>query len=76
MFFKRANSAEKLLLNFRNASLSHCFRNSSLTTFGINYVCLITWVAANLENMENLENSGNLNNCQNLRENSGKFKVL
>ena len=29
--FKRANSVEKQLLNFRNASVSHCFRNSSLT---------------------------------------------
>ena len=24
----------------------------------------------------NLKNSGNLKNCQNLRENSGKFKLL
>ena len=31
MFFKNANSVEKRLLNFRNASVSHCFRNSSLT---------------------------------------------
>ena len=31
MFFKRANSVEKQLLNFRNASVSHCFRNSLLT---------------------------------------------
>ena len=31
MFFKRANSVEKQLLNFRNASVLHCFRNSSLT---------------------------------------------
>ena len=31
VFFKHANSAEKPLLNYRNASLSHCFRNSSLT---------------------------------------------
>ena len=30
MFFKRANSVEKQLLNFRNASVSQCFRNSSL----------------------------------------------
>ena len=30
MFFKRANLVEKQLLNFRNASVSHCFRNSSL----------------------------------------------
>ena len=30
MFFKCANSVEKQLLNFRNASVSHCFRNSSL----------------------------------------------
>ena len=31
MFFKRVNSAEKRVLNFRNASVLHCFRNSSLT---------------------------------------------
>ena len=31
MFFKSANSVQKQLLNFRNASVSHCFRNSSLT---------------------------------------------
>ena len=31
MFFMRANSVEKQLLNFRNASVSHCSRNSSLT---------------------------------------------
>ena len=30
-FFKCTNSVEKQLLNFRNASVSHCFRNSSLT---------------------------------------------
>ena len=30
MFFKRANSVEKQLLNVRNASVSHCLRNSSL----------------------------------------------
>ena len=31
MFFKLVNSAEKQPLNFRNASVSHCFGNSSLT---------------------------------------------
>ena len=31
MFFKRANSVEKQLLNFRTASVSHCCRKSSLT---------------------------------------------
>ena len=31
MFFKRANSVKEQLLNFRNASVSHCFRNSSTT---------------------------------------------
>ena len=31
MFFKHANSVEKQLLNLRNASVSHGFRNSSLT---------------------------------------------
>ena len=31
VFFKRADTVEKQLLNFRNASVSRCFRNSSLT---------------------------------------------
>ena len=31
MFFRSANSVEKRLLNLRNASVSRCFRNSSLT---------------------------------------------
>ena len=31
MFFMHANSVEKQLSNFRNASVSHCFKNSSLT---------------------------------------------
>ena len=31
MLFKRANLVEKQLLNFRNASVSHCCRISSLT---------------------------------------------
>ena len=31
MFFKRSNSVEKQLSNFRNASVSRCFKNSSLT---------------------------------------------
>ena len=31
MFFKCANSVEKQLLNFRNASVPHSFRNPSLT---------------------------------------------
>ena len=31
MLLKRANSVEKQLLNFRNASVSHYFRNLSLT---------------------------------------------
>ena len=39
MFFKRENSVEKQLLNFRNASVSHCFRNLSLS-FAITQVCL------------------------------------
>ena len=30
-FFSGANSVEQQLLNFRNVSVSHCFRNSSLT---------------------------------------------
>ena len=33
MFFERANSVEKQLLNFRNAFVSHSFRNSSLSIF-------------------------------------------
>ena len=32
MFFNRANSVEKQLLNFKNASVLHCFINSLLTT--------------------------------------------
>ena len=36
MFFKRANSVEEQLLNFRIASVSHCFRNSSLTIISNN----------------------------------------
>ena len=31
VFFKHANSVEKQLSNFRNASVSHCFRDSLLT---------------------------------------------
>ena len=31
MTFLRANSVEKQLLNYRNASVSYCFRNSYLT---------------------------------------------
>ena len=31
MFFNRSNSVENQLLNFRNASVSHCVRNSLLT---------------------------------------------
>ena len=31
VFFKNSNSVEKQLLNFRNTSVSHCFRNLSLT---------------------------------------------
>ena len=31
MFFKHASSVEKQLLNFSNASVSHYFRNLSLT---------------------------------------------
>ena len=47
MFSKCANSVEKQLLNFRNASVSHCFRNSSLTiiwnNLGLsNYRCMKT----------------------------------
>ena len=45
MFFKDTNSVEKQLLNFRNASISHCFRRSSLTiiwnNLGLsNYTCM------------------------------------
>ena len=31
MIFWRSNSVGKQVLNFKNASVSHCFRNSSLT---------------------------------------------
>ena len=44
MFFQRANSVEKQLLNFKNASVSHCFRNSLLTIIWNNLSCLITKV--------------------------------
>ena len=30
MFFKHSNSVKEQLFNFRSASASHCFRNSSL----------------------------------------------
>ena len=46
MFLKLANSAEKWLLKFRNASVSHCFRNSSLT---------IIWNNLGLSNYEHME---------------------
>ena len=46
MFFKRASSLEKQLLSFRNASVSHCFRNSSLT---------ITWNNSGLSNYKRME---------------------
>ena len=48
MFFKCANSAEKQPLNFRNASVSHCVRNSSLT---------IIWNNLGLSNYERLKSS-------------------
>ena len=45
MFFKRANSVEKQLLNFRHVSVLHCFRNLLLTiiwnNLGLsNYKCM------------------------------------
>ena len=36
MFFKHANSVEEQLLNFRNTSVSHCFRILSLTIISNN----------------------------------------
>ena len=46
MFFKRANSVEQQLLNFRNASVSHCFRNSSL---------IINWNNLGLSNYKRMK---------------------
>ena len=50
MFFKRANSVEKQLLNVRNASVAHCFRNSSQTIIW-NNLCLSNYkrIKRNLE---------------------------
>ena len=50
MFFKWTNSDEKQLLNFRNASVSHCFRNSSLTIIWNNLdLCNYKRMKRNLE---------------------------
>ena len=46
MFFKHANSVEKQLISFRNAYVSHCFRNSSLT---------ITWNNLGLFNYKRMK---------------------
>ena len=46
MFFKCANSVEKQLLNFKNASVSHCFRNLSLT---------IIWKTLGLSNYKRMK---------------------
>ena len=57
MFYKRATSVEKQLLNFRNASVSHCFRNSSLT---------IIWNKLGLSNYKLMKKSvefGKKNTC-------------
>ena len=53
VFFKRANPVEKQLLNFRNASASHCFRNSSLT---------IIWNSLGLSNYKRMEKKLGLKN--------------
>ena len=46
MFFKHVNSVKKQLLNFRNASVSHCFKNSSLA---------ITWNNLGLSNYKRMK---------------------
>ena len=46
MFFNFANSVEKQLLNLRNASVLHCFRNSSLT---------IIWNNSGLSNYKHMK---------------------
>ena len=46
MFFERATSVEKQLLNFRNASVLHCFRNLLLT---------IIWNNLGLSNYEHMK---------------------
>ena len=48
MFFRRANSVEKQLLNFRNASVIQCFRYSSLT---------INWDNLVLSNSKRMESN-------------------
>ena len=63
MFFKHANSVEKQLLNFRNSSISHCFRNSSLT---------IIWNNLGLSNYKRIKGILNLekkNACYNSKRN-------
>ena len=52
MYFSVANSVEKKLLNFRNTSVSHCFRNSSLTIIWMNLGFLITKVREEILNLE------------------------
>ena len=50
MFFKLANSIGKQLLKFRNARVSHCLRNSSLTIIWNNLdLCNYKRIERNLE---------------------------
>ena len=55
MFFKRANSVEKQLLNFRNASFSHCFRIKFVTDYHWNNLGLSNYkrMKRNLELRKN-----------------------
>ena len=57
MFFKRTKSVEKQILNLRNASVSHCFRNSSLwNNLDLSYYKRMK---------KNLEFGGKKNTCYN-----------
>ena len=49
MFFKRANSVEKQPLIFRNAPVSHCFRNSSISFEIVQIILTMNVWKGNLE---------------------------
>ena len=64
MFFRLANSVEKQLLNFRNASVSHRFTNSSLTIIWNNLA-----LSKYKRMSRNLEFRRRNNTCYNSRRN-------
>ena len=70
MFSEHANSVQKQLLNFRNASVSHCFRNSSLT---------VIWNNLGLSNYKPMKSNlefGQKNTCYNSKSNQSPFTKL